>query len=341
MMQAIVHARYGSPDVLELRDTPLPEVQADGVLVRVCAAGVNAYDWHLMRGQPFPARMGNGLRRPASSALGVEMSGIVEAVGGSVTEFRPGDEVIGHLGASFSEYVQGAAGRFVAKPANVSFEQAAGLPVAGLTALQGLRDRGGLQAGQAVLVNGASGGVGTFAVQIAKILGAHVTGVCSTRNVDLVRSLGADAVIDYTREDFTRSSTKYDLIFDVAGSRPLRACRRLLVPSGRLIVVGGPSGRLIKPLDRMVLAVVLSRFGTRAMVPFFAKHSHEDLVTLRDLVAAGRLVPTVDRTYPLAETAAAVRYVETGHARAKVVITMGSPGQEIDGRGRPDGEDGR
>jgi NADPH:quinone reductase-like Zn-dependent oxidoreductase len=321
-MQAIVQDRYGSPDVLELREIDKPEIDDDGVLVRVRAASVNAYDWHLMRGQPFPARMGNGLRRPKTSVLGVDMAGRVEAVGRDVTAFRPGDEVIGHRGGCFAEYMRGRALHFVSKPPNVTFEQAAAVPVAGLTALQGLRDKGGLQPGQTVLINGASGGVGTFAVQIAKVLGADVTAVCSTRNVERVRSLGADRVIDYTQEDFTRSGARYDLIFDIAGSRPLWACRRVLAPAGRLVVVGGPAGRWVRPIDRMVLAVVLSRFGLATMLPFLAKHSQADLVILRDLLEAGRITPVIDRTYPFHQTPDAVRYVEGGHARGKVVITM-------------------
>ncbi len=322
VMKAIVQDRYGSPDVLELRDIDKPEIGDDGILVRVRAASVNAYDWHLMRGEPFPARMENGWRRPRSGVRGVDLAGHVEAVGRNVTEFRPGDEVIGHRGGSFAEYVHGREQNFVAKPANVTFEQAAAVPVAGLTALQGLRDKGQLQPGQTVLINGASGGVGTFAVQIAKVLGGDVTGVCSTRNMELVRSLGADRVIDYTQEDFTRSGARYDLIFDIAGSRPLRACRRVLAPAGTLVVVGGPSGRWVRPIDRMALAVVLSRFGSGTMLPFLAKHSHPDLVILRDLLEAGKIAPVIDRTYPLHQAPDAVRYVEAGHARGKVVITL-------------------
>lgn len=321
-MQAIVQDRYGSPDVLKLREIDKPEIDDDGILVRVRAASINAFDWHLMRGEPFPARLGNGLRRPKSSVLGLDVAGHVEAVGRNVTEFRPGDEVFGNPGGAFAEYARGRAHGFVSKPASLTFEQAAAVPVAGLTALQGLRDRGRIQPGQTVLINGASGGVGTFAVQIAKVLGGDVTGVCSTRNVELVRSLGADRVIDYTQEDFTRSGMRYDLVFDIAGSRPLWACRRVLAPAGTLVVVGGPSGRWIRPMDRLVQAVVLSRFGSTRMLPFLSKHSHADLVTLRDLLEAGRIVPLIDRTYPLHETPDAIRYVEAGHARAKVVITL-------------------
>ena len=324
-MRAIVRDRYGSPDVLELREIDKPEIGDDGILVRVRAASVNAVDWHLMRGEPFPARMGNGLRRPKTGVLGVDVAGQVEAVGRDVTDFRPGDEVFGNPGGAFAEYARGRAHGFVSKPANLTFEQAAAVPVAGLTALQGLRDKGELKPGHTVLINGASGGVGTFAVQIAKVLGADVTAVCSTRNVELVRSLGAGRVIDYTGEDFTRSGVRYDLVFDIAGSRPLWACRRVLAPAGRLVVVGGPGGRWVRPIERMVLAAVLSRVGSATMLPFFSKHSHPDLVTLRDLLEAGTIVPVVDRAYPLHETPDAVRYVETGHARGKVVITVPGP----------------
>jgi NADPH:quinone reductase-like Zn-dependent oxidoreductase len=321
-MQAVVQDRYGSADVLHLREVAKPDVGDDSVLVRVRAASVNAADWHLMRGEPFPARIGSGLRRPKATVLGIDVAGTVEAVGRNVPEFRPGDEVLGNPGSAFAEFVSGKAHGFVAKPPNITFEQAAAVPVSGVTALQGLRDKGALQPGQRVLINGASGGVGTFAVQIAKVLGAEVTAVCSTGNVDLVRSLGADHVVDYTREDFTRSKERYDLVFDIAGSRSLLACRRVLARSGRLVVVGGPGGRWVKPLDRVVLAVVLSRVGSRKLLPFLSRHRHDDLVTVRDLVAAGRVVPAIDRTYPFDEAAEAVRYVDGGHARAKVVITM-------------------
>ena len=321
-MRAIVQDRYGSPDVLELREIEAPEVDDDRILVRVQAASINAVDWHLMRGEPFPARIGGGLRRPKTRVPGMDAAGRVEAVGRNVTGFRPGDEVFGNPGNAFAEYTLGKPQGLVLKPARLTFEQAAAVPVAGLTALQGLRDKGDLQPGQSVLINGASGGVGTFAVQIAKVLGGDVTAVCSTRNVELVRSLGADRVIDYTREDFTRSGVRYDLVFDIAGSRPLWTCRRLLTPSGKLVVVGGPAGRWIRPIDRMALAAVLNRFGGARMIPFFSKHSQPDLVTLRDLLEAGKIVPVIDRTYPLHETRDAMRYVETGHARAKVVITV-------------------
>jgi NADPH:quinone reductase-like Zn-dependent oxidoreductase len=319
-MKAIVYRTYGSPDVLELTDIEKPAVADDAVLVRVRAASVNALDWHGMRGQPFLVRMEQGLRRPTVGALGVDAAGHVEAVGKNVTHVQPGDEVFGARTGAFAEYVSGR--NFVAKPADLTFEQAAAIPVAATTALQGLRDKGGIQAGQRVLVNGASGGVGTFTVQIAKALGAHVTGVCSSGNVEMVRSIGADEVIDYTREDFTRAGQQYDLILDIAGSRSLRSCRRVLTANGTLVVVGGPGGRWVSPADRWVKAKVISRFGSQRMLPFLAQITKEDLLVLKELVEAGKLRPVIDRTYPLSEVPDAVRYVEAGHARGKVVITL-------------------
>jgi NADPH:quinone reductase-like Zn-dependent oxidoreductase len=319
-MKAIVFRRYGSPDVLELADVDLPVVADDGVLVRVRAASVNALDWHRMRGEPLVGRLGDGLRRPKDSALGVDVAGHVEAVGRNVTELRPGDEVFGARTGAFAEYVSGRT--FVPKPAGLTFEEAAAIPVAATTALQGLRDRGALQPGQRVLINGASGGVGTFAVQIARALGAKVTAVCSTSNVELVRSLGADRVIDYTREDFTRSGERYDLILDVAGTRPLLACRRVLTPHGTLVVVGGPGGRWLSPADRLVKAAVLSKFVSQRLVPFLAHITREDLLVLKELVETGKVTPVIDRTYPLREVPEAIRYLETMRARGKVVITV-------------------
>lgn len=319
-MKAIVFRRYGSPDVLELADVEEPVVADDGVLVRVRAASVNALDWHRMRGEPLVGRLGDGLRRPKDGALGVDVAGHVEAVGRNVTELRPGDEVFGARTGAFAEYVSGRT--FVPKPAGLTFEEAAAIPVAATTALLGLRDRGALQSGQRVLINGASGGVGTFAVQIARALGARVTAVCSTPNVEMVRSLGADRVIDYTREDFTRSVEPYDLILDIAGSRPLLACRRVLAARGTLVVVGGPGGRWLKPVDRMVKAAVLSRFGSQRMVPFLAQITRDDLMVLKELIDAGKVTPVIDRTYPLRDVPDAIRYLEAGHARAKVVISV-------------------
>jgi NADPH:quinone reductase-like Zn-dependent oxidoreductase len=322
-MKAIVFSKYGSPDVLELRDIEKPEVGDDGVLVRVRAASVNPLDWHGMRGQPYLMRMAGGVRRPKDTELGVDVAGEVEAVGRDVTQFRPGDEVFGVRSGAFAEYVRGSEeSTLVPKPAGLTFEQAAAVPVAGTTALQGLRDKGQLQPGQHVLINGASGGVGTFAVQIAKAFGAEVTGVCSTVNVEMVRSIGADHVIDYTREDFTKSGQKFDLILDIAGSRPLSACRRVMAPSGTFVVVGGPGGRWIRPADRALTAVLMNRFVSQRMLPFLSHASKDDLLVLKDLIDAGKVTPVIDRTYPLSATPEAVRYVEQGHARGKVVITV-------------------
>lgn len=322
-MKAIVYRRYGSPDVLELREIDKPVVDDDAVLVRVRAASVNALDWHRMRGWPLLVRLSDGLRKPKDSALGVDMAGHVEAVGRNVTRFRPGDEVFGARTGAFAEYVRGSErSSFAPKPAGLTFEQAAAVPVAATTALQGLRDKGQVQAGQHVLINGAAGGVGTFAVQIAKAFGAHVTGVCSSRNVEMVRSIGADEVIDYTRQDFTAGGLCYDLILDIAGSRSLSACRKVLTPRGTFVVVGGPGGRLIAPADRAVKAALMSRFVSQRMLPFLANTTREDMIILKDLIDAGTVTPVIDRTYPLSETPAALRYVEEGHARGKVVITM-------------------
>ncbi|TMF23300.1 MAG: NAD(P)-dependent alcohol dehydrogenase [Chloroflexi bacterium] len=323
-MKAIVRERYGSPDVLELRDVDKPVLDDDSVLVKVRAASINAYDWHMMRGLPFLARMSEGLRKPKSIAMGVDVAGQVEAVGKNVTHLRPGDEVFGARSGALAEYVRGSAKSFlVPKPAGLTFEQAAAMPMAATTALQGLRDRGQLKAGQTVLINGAAGGVGTFAVQIAKALGAHVTAVCSTRNVDMVRSIGADEVVDYTREDFTKRGQAYDLILDVAASRPLSECRRVLASNGTLVLVGAPDGRRMGPIVARILAmIVLSRFASQKLLPFLAKNNKEDLMFLKELVEAGRIRPVIDRTYPLSETAAAIRYLEEGHARGKIVITV-------------------
>ena len=278
----------------------------------------------MMRGLPFLARMSEGLRKPKSSAMGVDVAGQVEAVGKNVTQLRPGDEVFGARSGALAEYVRGSAKSFlVPKPAGLTFEQAAAMPMAATTALQGLRDRGQLKAGQTVLINGAAGGVGTFAVQIAKAFGAHVTAVCSTRNVDMVRSIGADEVIDYTREDFTKSGQPYDLILDVAANRPLSECRRVLASNGTLVLVGAPDGRRMGPIVARILAmIVLSRFASQKLLPFLAKNNKEDLMFLKELVEAGRIRPVIDRTYPLSETAAAIRYLEEGHARGKIVITV-------------------
>jgi NADPH:quinone reductase-like Zn-dependent oxidoreductase len=322
-VQAITYHRYGPPDVLELETVDLPALGDDGVLVRVRAASVNPRDWHYLRGLPYIMRP-VGLRIPKDGGLGSDMAGQVEAVGRAVTRFRPGDEVYAFvLAGGFAEYARVPEGVLGPKPANLSFEQAAAVPLAALTALQGLRDHGHVQPGQRVLIIGASGGVGTFAVQLAKLFGAEVTGVCSTRNLDLVRSLGADHVIDYTREDFAGSGRRYDLVLQLAGTRSPAAIRRTLTPKGRLILSSGESsGRWVGPMDRIVKAAALSPFVPQTLAPFEAKQSRDDLQVLKDLIEAGKLTPVIDRTYPLRETPEALRYLEKGHARGKVVITV-------------------
>jgi NADPH:quinone reductase-like Zn-dependent oxidoreductase len=320
-MKAIVYERYGSADVLRLKDVDNPTVADDAVLVRVRASAVNAMDWHGMRGEPLIARLSEGLRRPKLGILGGDAAGIVDAVGKEVRDLHPGDEVFGVRTGAFAEYVSGRT--FVPKPSNLTFEQAAAIPVAATTALQGLRDKGELQPGQRVLINGAGGGVGHFAVQIAKALGAaEVTGVTSTANVEMVGSIGADHVIDYEREDFTKARKRYDLILDIAGNRPMRAMRRALVPKGTFVFVGGPGGRWVSPADRALKAAVMSPFVSQRMLPFLAHISKEDLIVLKELAETGKLRPVIDRTYPLAATADALRYVETMHACGKVVITV-------------------
>jgi len=324
-VKAIVRDRYGSPEVLELREIEKPVLDDDSVLVRVRAASLNAYDWHMMRGSPYLVRMVAGLRKPKSSAMGVDVAGEVEAVGKNVTEFKLGDEVFGSRTGALAEYVRGSPKSIlVRKPAGLTFEQAAAVPMAASTALQGLRDKGQIKPGQRVLINGSSGGVGTFAVQIAKAFGAHVTAVCSTRNVDQTRSLGADEVIDYKQENFTRrGGQRYDLILDVAATGPLSARLKVLEPNGTLVGVGSADGYGMAALVAgLVETAVRSRLGTQKIPFFLAKNSREDLTVLKELIESGKVRPVIDRTYPLSETAEAIRYLETGHARGKVVITV-------------------
>jgi NADPH:quinone reductase-like Zn-dependent oxidoreductase len=324
-MKAIVQDRYGPPDVLELRDVETPTAGDNEVLVRVHAASVNALDWHYMRGDPYVARPSMGLRRPKVSIRGRDFAGRVEAVGIGVDRFRPGDEVFGEADGAFAEYVSAPDGAVDPKPANLSFDQAAAVPVAGNTALMGLRDVAHVRAGQRVLLNGASGGVGTFAVQIAKSLGAEVTGVCSARNVDLVRSVGADHVIDYTSEDFSRNGQRYDVVFDLVGNRSLTDCRRALTPEGTLVLSGGgvsQGGSLVGPMALFVKSMLLSRFVRHRLLQFTEKPGSENLAALRELIESGAVVPVVDRTYQLSEVPEAIRYLEVEHARAKVVITV-------------------
>jgi len=321
-MKAVVHNTYGSPDVLKLQEIEKPDLTDDGVLVRVRAASINPVDWYAMTGTPYVARPQMGLRKPKTNRLGVDFAGTVEAVGRDVTHVRPGDEVFGAKSGAFAEYVC-VRDAVVLKPANLTLEQAAAVPVAALTALQGLRDKGQIQPGQQVLINGASGGVGTFAVQIAKALGAEVTAVCSTRNVELVRSLGADYVVDYTREDFTRSGRRYDLMLDVAGGRSWSECKRVLEPQATLVIVGAPKGtRLLGPLSH-VIRLKLAALGSRRNVVFFvAQTNRADLLVLQELLAAGAVTPVVHRSYELSKTADAFRYLGEGHAQGKIVVTM-------------------
>ena len=324
-MKAIVRDKYGSPDVLELREIVKPAVEDEHVLVRVHAASVNAGDWHSMRGKPYIIRlMLGGLFKPRTknAVLGGDLAGRVEAVGGNVTEFQPGDEVFGMSIRTFAEYVSVRKVGIVRKPANLTFEQAAAVPVAAITALQGLRDKGHIRPGQKVLINGASGGVGTFAVQIAKSFGADVTAVCSPRNVDMVRSLGADRVIDYTREDFTRDGQQYDLIFDVAGNHPFSECRRVLSPNGTLVMVGQSGRKKISILPLLTAPLVSRLRRKQKLVSFIAKRNKEDLTLLKELMEAGKVTPVIDRSYSLREVPEALRYLGEGHARGKLVITV-------------------
>lgn len=325
-MKAIVYCDYGSSEVLRLEHVEKPVPADDELLIRVRAAAVNPLDWHYMRGTPYVMRLDSGLRKPKTTRMGVDFAGTVESVGRNVTEFKSGDEVFGGRRGALAEYVCVRADRAVVlKPANMTFEQAASVPVAAVTALQGLRDKGRIQPGQKVLINGASGGVGTFAVQIAKMLGAEVTGVCSTRNVDLVRSLGADRVIDYTQEDLTQSEKRYDLILDNVGNRSLLEFKKVLKPTGIYVMIGGGGpndGRWIGPLARPINGFLLSPFVKQKFVMLLAELNKQDLTLLRDFMQAGKLTPVIDRSYGLSDAPAAIRYLEEGHARGKVVITM-------------------
>jgi NADPH:quinone reductase-like Zn-dependent oxidoreductase len=322
-LKAITYHRYGPPELLELEDVPDPVAKEDQVLVAVRAASVNPRDWHFLRGLPYVVRP-FGLRRPGNGAFGSDLAGQVEAVGRAVTRFRPGDEVYAHVhDGAFAESASVPEAVLARKPANLSFEQAAAVPLAALTALQGLRDHGHIQPGQHVLVIGASGGVGTFTIQLAKWFGAEVTGVSSTRNLDLVRSLGADHVIDYTREDLTRSPRRYDLVFQLAGTASPAALRRVLTPNGTLLLSSGESaGRWFGPFGRVLRAAALSPFVGQRLRTFEAKPSGDDLQVLTELIESGKLAPVIDRSYPLRDTPEAIRYLETGRARGKVVITI-------------------
>jgi NADPH:quinone reductase-like Zn-dependent oxidoreductase len=321
-MKAMVYERYGSPDVLELREVEKPAVTDDGVLVRVHASSVNPYDWHMLTGVPYLARTSAGLRKPKTGLLGVDFAGTVEAVGKDVHHVQPGDEVFGARNGAFAEYVN-VKNAVAPKPPGLTFEEAAAVPLAAITALQGLRDKGELQAGQKVLVHGASGGVGTFAVQIAKALGAEVTAVCRNANVEMVRSLGADHVIDYTREDFTRRGERHDVMLDVAGTRSWSECKRVLKDDGRMVLVGGPkTGRWIGPMGDSLRVSLISRTGSQRALLFLAKTNRADLELLQGLLVDGQVKPVIDRQYELSDVPDALRYVGAGHARAKVVVTV-------------------
>lgn len=321
-MKAIVHYKYGPPDVLELREIDKPVAADDEILVRVCASSVNIAEWYALAGL-FIARPQMGWRKPKDPRLGADFAGVVEAVGKNATEFKPGDEVLGGKHGALAEYVCVRKDRAALKPSNMTFEQAAAVPTAGITALQGLRDHGKIQPGQKVLINGASGGVGTFAVQIAKAFGAEVTAVCSTRNLDLARSLGADHAIDYTREDFTRSRQRYDLVLDVAGGRSWSEYRRILKPNATFVLVGGPmNNRWIGPLSHILRVRLASRGAGQKVVFFVASFNREDFEVLGELLASGKITPFIERTYPLSQTAEAMRYLGTGHARGKIAITV-------------------
>lgn len=324
-MKAIVYTEYGSPDVLQFKEVEKPTPKDNEVLVKIHAASANPADWHTMRATPFLARLVNGFFKPRNPRLGADLAGRVEAVGRAVTQFQVGDDVFGCLSlnemSSFAEYVCAREDVFVLKPASITFEQAAAVPLAAFTALQGLRDKGQIQSGQKVLINGASGGVGMFAVQIARFFGAEVTGVCSTRNLDMVRSIGGDHVIDYTREDFTSSGQHYDLIYCAVGNRSISDYQRALAPQGTCVIAGFTSLRLL--FEYMILGPRRSRVGGKqvGLMPTM-KPNQKDLAFLKELLETGKVVPVIDRCYPLGEAAEAIRYLETGRARGKVIITV-------------------
>ncbi len=328
-MKAIVYTKYGSPDVLHLEEVEKPTPKDDEVLVKVHAASANPLDWHFMRGAPFLVRLADGLLKPKATRLGADVAGRVEAVGSNVTRFQPGDEVFGDISGSglgsFAQYACTREDTLALKPTNISFEEAAAVPVVGFTAIQGLRDTGHIQSGQKVLINGAAGGVGTFAVQYAKSVGAEVTGVCSTRNLDMVRSIGADHVIDYTKEDFTKNGQPYDLIYDAVGNRSVSDYKLALSPNGTCVVAGFTT--LFRLFQVILLGAWVSRAGSQKVgLMETAKVNKTDLLFIKELLEAGKVVPVIDRCYPLGETAEAIRYLEKGHARGKVVITVAHGG---------------
>jgi len=323
-MKAIVYHKYGSPDVLHLEEVEKPTPRDNEVLIKVHAASVNYSDWAFVRGKPFLVRLiGSGLLKPKNTILGKDIAGRVEAIGRNIKQFQPGDEIYGDLSecgfGAFAEYVSVPENALALKPANLSFEEAAAVPEAAVVALQGLRDKGQIQAGQMVLINGASGGIGTFAVQIAKSFGAEVTGVCSTWNVDMVRSIGADHIIDYTQEDFTKNGQRYDLIIAAAGYRSIFDYKRALSPEGIYVVTGGSMVQIFQP---MLLGPWISLTGNKKMVNLSNRPNQKDLVIMKELLEAGKVVPVIDRRYSLSEVAEALRYYGDGHAQGKVVITL-------------------
>ena len=320
-MRAATIDRYGSPDVITIEEIERPQCGPDEVLIEVRAASVNPYDWHMMTGTPLLARLQMGWRTPKSKRLGIDVAGVILEVGENVTRFVAGDAVFGGAEGALADYVAVKHDTLVHKPDNISFEEAAAVPTGAVTAVQGLRDHGRLEPGQRVLINGAAGGVGTYAVQLAKHFGAEVTGVCSTRNVAMVRSLGADHVVDYTTDDFTASGIEYDLILDNVGNRKISHCKRCLAPHGTYVIVGGPKGRVLDPLTHMVKALLAFKIGTRRATTFIADHAVSDLELFRDLLAQGAMRSVIDTVYPLEETAAALRHLETGHARGKIIIS--------------------
>jgi NADPH:quinone reductase-like Zn-dependent oxidoreductase len=321
-MKAVTKNEYGSPEVLHLVEVAMPDVGPDDVLVRVCAASINPFEWHLMRGLPYLVRIGGGFRRPKRHNLGVDVAGVVSAVGANVKKFEAGDEVFGGRSGALAEYVLGQEKHFALKPSRLTFEQAAAITMAGTTALIGLRDSGHLVTGQRVLVNGAGGGVGSFSVQIAKAMGATVTGVCSRGKLEMVRSLGADSVIDYASQDFTKLGIRYDLIVDTVGNRSLSDFRRALTPKGTLVMIGGGGGRLLGPLGQLLRGMLLTRFVSQRLVPCFAKLSPERLAELAALVDSGQVTPYVGRTFPLEQIREAMTYFEEGHVLGKTVLVI-------------------
>lgn len=322
-MKAIVQDTYGSADVLALAEIDRPAIAADEVLVRVRAAGVDRGVWHLMTGLPYPVLLAYGLRSPKTASPGMDLAGVVEAVGADVTSLHPGDEVFGIGKGTFADYARAPESKLALKPANLTFEQAAAVAISGLTALQGLRDSAAVRPGQHVLILGASGGVGSFAVQVAKALGAEVTGVSSTAKVEMVRALGADHTIDYTKEDIASGGQRYDVILDTGGNRSLAELRRALTPTGTLVIVGGETGgRWLGGFDRSLRAPLLSPFVGQKLTAMTSSENQADLNVLKDMIEAGQITPAIDRTFPLAEAAAAIRYLEQGSACGKVVITV-------------------